>query len=194
MREPEGATMDGDDTLTRSMHDLGLATWFGGSLMGAIGLNSASAAVEKPKDRVRVANAGWARWTPVNLAAIGAYVVGGAALTWSNRDRLRAQQGVGQVSLVKTGVSALALAATAYSRYLGQKIMDAGETPVRDAVTPDEETPPEVAKAQRQLKVLQWAIPAHVGALIIISSKMGEQQKPQSMVAGLARRLLPGAA
>jgi hypothetical protein len=186
--------MDEDDTLTRSMHDLGLATWFGGSLMGAVGLNSASAAVEKPKDRVRVANAGWARWTPVNLAAIGAYVVGGAALTWSNRDRLRAQQGVGQVSLVKTGVSALALAATAYSRYLGQKIMDAGETPVRDAVTPDEETPPEVAKAQRQLKVLQWAIPAHVGALIIISSKMGEQQKPQSMVAGLARRLLPGAA
>jgi hypothetical protein len=186
--------MDEDDTLTRSMHDLGLATWFGGSLMGAVGLNGASAAVEKPKDRVRVANAGWARWTPVNLAAIGAYVVGGAALTWSNRDRLRAQQGVGQVSLVKTGVSALALAATAYSRYLGQKIMDAGETPVRDAVTPDEETPPEVAKAQRQLKVLQWAIPAHVGALIIISSKMGEQQKPQSMVAGLARRLLPGAA
>ena len=118
--------MDGDDTLTRSMHDLGLATWFGGSLMGAVGLNGASAAVEKPKDRVRVANAGWARWTPVNLAAIGAYVVGGAALTWSNRDRLRAQQGVGQVSLVKTGVSALALAATAYSRYLGQKIMDAG--------------------------------------------------------------------
>ena len=186
--------MDGDDTLARSIHDLGLATWFGGSLMGAVGLNGASAAVGKPKDRIRVSSAGWARWTPVNLAAIGAYVVGGAALTWSNRDRLRAQQGVGQVSMVKTGVSALALAATAYSRYLGQKIMDADEVRVQDAVTPNEETPPEVAKAQRQLKVLQWAIPAHVGALIIISSKMGEQQKPQTMVAGLARRLLPNAA
>ena len=186
--------MNGDDTIARSIHDLGLATWFGGSLMGAVGLNGASAAVQKPKDRIRVSNAGWARWTPVNLAAIGAYVVGGAALTWSNRDRLRAQQGVGQVSLVKTGVSALALAATAYSRYLGQKIMDAEEVRAQDAVTPNEETPPEVAKAQRQLKVLQWAIPAHVGALIIISSKMGEQQKPQSMVAGLARRLRPNAA
>jgi hypothetical protein len=186
--------MDGDDTLTRSMHDLGLATWFGGSLMGAVGLNGASAAVEDPKERIGVANAGWARWTPVNLAAIGAYVVGGAALTWSNRDRLRAQQGVGQVSMLKTGVTALALAATAYSRYLGQKIMDAGEVPVQDAVRPNEETPPEVAKAQRQLKVLQWAIPAHVGALIVISSKMGEQQKPQAMVAGLLRQLLPSAA
>ena len=28
-----------DDTLARSLHDLGLAAWFGGSLMGAIGLN-----------------------------------------------------------------------------------------------------------------------------------------------------------
>ena len=31
--------MDGDNTLARSIHDLGLATWFGGSLMGAVGLN-----------------------------------------------------------------------------------------------------------------------------------------------------------
>jgi hypothetical protein len=186
--------MDGDDTLARSIHDLGLATWFGGSLMGAVGLNGASAAVESKKDRVRVASAGWARWTPVNLAAIGSYLVGGAVLTWSNRDRLRVQKGVGQASVLKTGVSALALAATAYSRYLGQKIMDAGDVPVRDAVTPKEQTPPEVAKAQRQLKVLQWAIPAHVAALIVISSKMGEQQKPRNAVVGLAKRLLPGAA
>ncbi len=186
--------MDRDDTLARSMHDLGLATWFGGSLMGAVGLNGASAAVESQKERVRVANAGWARWTPVNFAAIGGYVVGGAILTWSNRDRLRGQQGVGQASLLKTGVSALALAATAYSRYLGQKIMEAGDVPVQDAVTPNEGTPPEVAKAQRQLKVLQWAIPAHVGALIVVSSKMGEQQRPQNVVVGLAKRLLPSAA
>ena len=30
-----------DNTLARSLHDLGLATWFGGSLMGAVGLNGA---------------------------------------------------------------------------------------------------------------------------------------------------------
>lgn len=183
--------MDADDTLARSMHDVGLATWFGGSLMGAVGLNGASAAVESQQERVRVANAGWARWTPVNLAGIGAYVLGGAVLTWSNRNRLGGQKGVGQASALKTGVSALALAATAYSRYLGQKIMEAGDVPVKDAVTPKEQTPEEVAKAQRQLKVLQWAIPAHIGALIVISSKMGEQQRPQNVLSGLARRLSP---
>ena len=60
--------MTQNNTLARSLHDLGLATWFGGSLMGAIGLNGAAAVVDQPGQRLRVANAGWARWTPVNLA------------------------------------------------------------------------------------------------------------------------------
>jgi hypothetical protein len=32
-----------DNTVARSLHDLGLAAWFGGSLMGAVGLNGAAA-------------------------------------------------------------------------------------------------------------------------------------------------------
>jgi hypothetical protein len=52
-----------DNTLARSLHDVGLATWFGGSLMGAVGLNGAAATVAQPTQRPRVANTGWARWT-----------------------------------------------------------------------------------------------------------------------------------
>jgi hypothetical protein len=33
-----------DNTLARSLHDVGLAAWFGGSLMGAVGLNGAASA------------------------------------------------------------------------------------------------------------------------------------------------------
>ena len=58
------------NTVARSMHDVGLATWFGGSLMGAVGLNGAAGEVSDPPQRARVANSGWARWTPVNLGAI----------------------------------------------------------------------------------------------------------------------------
>jgi len=65
-----------DNTLARSLHDLGLAAWFGGSLMGAVGLNGAAAVVDQPQLRLRMENAGWARWTPVNLAGIAAYVTG----------------------------------------------------------------------------------------------------------------------
>jgi hypothetical protein len=46
-----------DNTVSRSLHDLGLATWFGGSLMGAVGLNGAAADVEEPRQRLRVTNA-----------------------------------------------------------------------------------------------------------------------------------------
>ena len=47
-----------DNTLARSLHDLGLAAWFGGSLMGAVGLNGAAAMVDSPEQRLRVANTG----------------------------------------------------------------------------------------------------------------------------------------
>ncbi|HVL27167.1 MAG TPA: hypothetical protein VM390_03395, partial [Acidimicrobiales bacterium] len=63
-------------TLARSLHELGLAAWFGGSLMGTIGVNGAAAEVDSPRQRARVANAGWDRWSPVNLAAIGAHLAG----------------------------------------------------------------------------------------------------------------------
>jgi hypothetical protein len=80
-----------NNTVSRSLHDLGLATWFGGSLMGAVGLNGAAADVEESKQRLRVANAGWNRWTPVNLAGITAHVVGGAVLLAANKGRVAGQ-------------------------------------------------------------------------------------------------------
>jgi hypothetical protein len=81
------------NTVIRSLHDLGLAAWFGGSLAGAVGFNGAAADVPDEKLRLRVANAAWARWTPVNLAAIGAHLVGGAGILYANRDRVGGQQG-----------------------------------------------------------------------------------------------------
>jgi len=33
------------NTVVRSLHDLGLAAWFGGSLAGAVGINGAAADV-----------------------------------------------------------------------------------------------------------------------------------------------------
>jgi hypothetical protein len=66
------------NTLVRNLHDLGLGAWFGGSLAGAVAVNGAAADVPDPNLRLRVANAGWARWTPVNAVAIGAHLIGGA--------------------------------------------------------------------------------------------------------------------
>jgi hypothetical protein len=108
--------------------------------MGAVGLNAAAKQAAEPTDRIRVANAGWARWTPVNTIGIAAYAAGGT-----------------------TGP------------------------------TPAPETPSEVRKIQRQLKLLQYAIPGHVGGLIAITALMSEQQRTSQVVQGVTRRFLPAA-
>ena len=180
------------NTVARSLHDLGLATWFGGSLMGAVGLNGAAGEVDDPAQRARVANVGWARWTPVQLGAVAAHLAGAAVLTRANRGRLAGQGGVASATGAKLALTVAALAATGYSRRLGQKVMDAGDVPVEGGTQPGAFTPPEVESAQKQLHRLQWAIPALTGAMLVMTSRMGEQQRPTSVAKGVLRRVLPG--
>ena len=186
--------MAADNTVSRSLHDLGLAAWFGGSLMGAVGLNGATAQVEEPKQRLRVANAGWNRWTPINLAGIAAHLAGGTVLLTANKGRVTTQQGVATATMIKTALTGAALAATAWSRALGAKLDQAGEVPVEGGTDPGGETPEDVARAQRQLKVLQWVIPALTGAILVVNARMGEQQRPAQVSGGLLGRLRPGRA
>ncbi len=173
------------NSLARSLHDLGLAAWFGGSLMGAVGVNGAAAEVDQPTQRARVANAGWARWTPVNLAGIVAHLLGALVLTRANRGRMATQRGVRSAAMTKAVLTGAALGATAYSRVLGQRVMSAGDVPVEGGAEPSEATPPEVAKAQQQLRVLQWVIPALTGATLVVNARMGEQQRPEAVAEGL---------
>ena len=186
--------MPADNTVSRSLRDLGLAAWFGGSLMGAVGLNGAAAEVEESKQRLRVANAGWNRWTPVNLAGIAGHLAGGAVLLAANKGRVAGQQGVAQATVAKAALTGAALAATAWSRALGAKLDQAGEVPVEGGTEPRDDTPEDVAKAQRRLKVLQWAIPALTGAVLVLNARMGEQQRPAQVTGGLLGRFRPGRA
>jgi hypothetical protein len=171
------------------MHDIGLAAWFGGSLMGAIGVNGAAADVDDPRQRARVANAGWGRWTPFNAAAIGAHLIGGAKLMKENRGRVATQKGVLANTNTKLALTAGALGATAYARVLGQKMMNAGDVPVGGGTDPLATTPPEVAKAQKQLHALQWAIPGLTGAMLASSALHEEQQRPTEAARGVLKGL-----
>jgi hypothetical protein len=178
------------NTFAHFLHDAGLATWFGGSLMGAVGVNGAAAQVADPRQAAVVANTGWSRWTPVNAAAIGAHLLGGALLLNANKGRVKHQKGVLANTNTKLALTAGALGATAYSRVLGQKLIEAGNVPVDAAVTtPD----PTVAKAQKQLKALQWAIPGLTGAVLASSALHEEQQRPAQVLRG-SLQALPGRA
>ncbi|WP_234359425.1 hypothetical protein [Plantactinospora sp. BC1] len=176
-------------TVLRSMHDLGLAAWFGGSLMGAIGVNGAAAKVSDSTQRLGVASAGWAKWTPVNAAAIGTHVAGAAGELITESPRMFVQAGVGRMSAVKTGLTVAALAATGYSRMLGMQLEKTGKAPVVATTAPENGTPAGVAARQRQLRVLQWVIPALTGGLIVVTAFAGEQQKPGQVVQGVLNRM-----
>jgi hypothetical protein len=181
-------------TFVRSLHDLGAAAWFGGSLMGAIGLNGASEAVKDPSDRVRAATVGWAKWWPVSAAAVGAHLIGGAALLSVNSPRVGAQKGVGTSTVLKTALTAGAIGATAYNGVLGAKIAQGAkhEESAESAVTPDALTPSDVAAAQKQQRVMQWVTPALVGGVIVLGAQQGEMQRDSQLKKGLLGRILPG--
>ncbi len=182
------------NTLSRALHDIGLAGWFGGSLMGAVGVNAAAGTVDESGQRARVANAGWARWTPVNAGFIAAHLVGAGRLTWANKGRLTAQKGVAGATIAKGALTVAALGATAYARVVGQRVIEAGDVPVESGTEPGAQTPSDIAQAQRQLKALQWAIPGLTGGVLVLNALMGEQQRPKQVFSGIAERLAPPAA
>ena len=176
------------NTIFRAMHDIGLAAWFGGTLANAVALNPAAAQAQGSHATGAVTNTGWDRWTPVNAAAIGAHLVGSIGQLAGNQGRVAGQQGVGSMALAKTALTAAALGATAYSRVLGKKVSAKTDVPAESGTSPSATTPKAVADAQRQLKVLQWAVPALTGALVVISSFAGEQQRAEEVSKGLLGR------
>jgi hypothetical protein len=179
------------NTLSRSMHDVGLAAWFGGTLANAVALNPAAARAGGARDTGAVANTGWDRWTPVNGAAIGLHVAGSIGQIAGNKSRIASQKGVASMVVLKTGLTVAALGATAYSRVLGKKVSKQTAVPAASGTTPTGGTPSEVAAAQRQLSMLQWAVPALTGVLLVVSSYAGEQERASEVKQGILSRLTP---
>ena len=178
------------NTISRSLHDLGLSAWFGGTLANAVALNPAASAARSATDTGAVANVGWDRWTPVNAAAIGAHLIGSVGQIQGNKERIQGQEGVASMALAKTGLTVAALGITAYSRVLGKKISDQTRVPVESGTEPVASTPPDVAAAQRQLRLLQWAVPAVTGAIVVISAFAGEQERASEVNKGVLRRVI----
>ncbi|WP_406729352.1 hypothetical protein WJ438_39260 [Streptomyces sp. GD-15H] len=189
--------MSGRNTWIRSLHDVGLAAWFGGSLMGAVGLNGAARAVglngaaqeESGTDETssRIASVGWAKWAPVNAAAIGAHLFGGGGLLAVNAHRVATQKGVAASTTAKTVVTAAALAATAYARVLGKKIELASSQDPQDHEKAAQH-PVDINQARRHLAWAQWAVPALTGGLVVLNALHGEQQRPGEQLHGMWER------
>jgi hypothetical protein len=177
-------------TIFHQLHDVGLAAWFGGTLANAVALNPAAGQAGADSRVGAVANQGWDRWTPVNAAAIGAHLAGAAGLLKHDLGRAKVQQGVPTMAGIKTALTVAALAVTGYSRMLGQRVSGHDAVPASDGTSPSTATPPDVAAAQKQLKVLQWAVPAITGSIVLISAYASEQYRPEEVSKGVLQRVL----
>jgi hypothetical protein len=176
------------NTIARSVRDLALANWFGGSLMGAIGLNGSAGAVSDPRERSTVPRAGWQRWTPLEAAGILAVVAGDSVLIASRPQHLAAQHGYARNLTMKLAINGAAVAATLGTWLLGRRLDRAGDVPVEGASEPRQDTPRQAAAAQRGLRVLQWVVPALTGAHIVMNAVLGEQERPRVVAEGALRR------
>jgi hypothetical protein len=174
--------------IARSIHDLTAGAWFGGSLMGAVGLNGATAEAHDPKERTRLSSLGWKKWAPVQTAAFAAHLASGVPLILGNEERLAKQHGVLRLTVYKSVVTLLGAAVTLYAGLVGQKVDKLSHEGSGGATEPGPGSSDELAKAQKQLKMLQWAIPFFAAWVIVLSAKQGEMQRVENVALGLKKQ------
>jgi hypothetical protein len=191
---------DDSHVLAQSVHDLGSALWFGGSVMGVAGVNKSGNDLRDGLDKVRVAESAWQRFAPVQWAGIAAVLVAGSTLSAASKGRLAAQQGYARAGSVKAGVAVAGALASGFAAYSGKRIGDLTEQAasagrrldVQDASTPNAHTPPEVASWQKRQRAAQYLVPLLSGANVVLNSYLVQSYRPGAAARGVAGRLLPG--
>jgi hypothetical protein len=178
--------MSGRNTVVHSMHDLGLAAWFGGGLMGVVGLNGAASKAKDPTERLRLSSLGWGKWAPVQLAAIVVHGIGGVGLILGNKGRLATQGEARSNTAIKLVLTGVAGAASLSAAIAGATIAKHSDEGAKSVTEPSESSSDELKKAQRNEKWLQWSIPVLTGALLILGAQQDEQYRA---VAGFGKTL-----
>jgi hypothetical protein len=192
-------TTDDSHVVAQAVHDLGAALWFGGSVMGAAGVNKAGEDLRDGVDKVRVAESAWRRFAPAQWLGIGAVMVAGSRLTWESKARLAVQHGLGRAGAAQATVVMAGTAATAFAAWSGRRIGQLTERAhergepfdTTDATVPNAGTPPEVKVWQRRQRVAQYLVPMLAGANIVLNAYLTQQYRPGATLAGIARRLRP---
>ncbi len=162
-------------TTVRAVHLLTNAAWFGGSLMGAVGLNPAAREGDSPREQAEIADRGWTTWGPVQGGAIALHLVSGIAILADNRRRTLSHTPTTVAVLAKTALTGAALAASVAAYVNGAHLGQAREKADQD---------PGARRLARELtqrlRWLQWATPLTTGGLLVLDAYLGEQQRGEA--------------
>src|SRR3712207_5955983 len=166
-------------------HDLGLSTWFGGTLFGQVSLNPAVSAISDESERGRVLNETWARFQVANLPAMLS-----ALLTWRlggvrDDSELRAP-GLTRAKDVLLGGAAFNTVASALLGASTAASSREGATPVRSGTKPSPRTPPGAALAVRLLRFTGNGSLALLAATVVVSALIeASEPKPRGILSRL---------
>ena len=182
--------------VTRAAHDLGLATWFGGSMFGKFAHNPSLQAISDHRERGKVANAAWNGYNALNLVSLGAAVGGWAAARFTEANPVRMSATENALSVAKDALMVAAVATGIANGVQGARLARQGRdgaVPIETGTKPALETPPEAARIQRSLEALGNLNVAVGAALIAVNAVLAQvnYSRPTARRA-LLRRSNPG--
>src|ERR687895_2243804 len=166
-------------------HDLGLSTWFGGTLFGQVSLNPAVSSIDDQRERGRVLSEAWARFQAANLPAMLSTLLGWRLGGVRDDSELRAP-GLRRAKDVLLGGAAFNTVASAILGASTAAVSRGGATPVRSGTKPSRQTPPEAALALRLLRFTGNGSLALLAATVVVSSLIeASEPKPRGILSRL---------
>jgi len=129
-------------------HDLGLSTWFGGTLFGQLSLNPAVSSIGDQRERGRVLSEAWARFQAANLPAMLSTLLGWRLGGVREDSQVRAP-GLTRAKDILLGGAVFNTVASALLGTSTAASSRGGATPVRSGTKPSPQTPSEAALAFR---------------------------------------------
>ena len=168
-----------NDIVIRSLHDVGLAGWFGSSLLRAtnLGRSATAGSMDQARDVERKGEESTA-WSSIAVASIAAHLLGGAGLILTNRQRHKQQPAVMATTIAKTVVTGAALGATVYVGTLGSRLRhleaESGGQPALDQQQ-------EVGRIRSRITVVGWSVPVLTAVLVVLAAREGELQRPSQI-------------
>ncbi len=141
----------------RALHDLGIATWFGGQVFGKFALNPVVERISNPRERGKVVNSGWFSFNPIGFGGLAiAGVVHLAARKTEMRDE-RLPPVERSLVRAETALMATTTALTLATGVQGARLAaqaPGGAVPIKTGTKPLRRTPPKAAALQRSIEAL----------------------------------------
>jgi len=166
-------------------HDLGLSTWFGGTLFGQVSLNPAVSSISDEEERGRVLNEAWGRFQAANIPAMLSTLLGWRLGGVRDDSELRAP-GLTRAKDILLGGAAFNTVASALLGASTAASSRGGATPVRSGTKPSRRTPPEAALAVRPPRFTGDVSLALLAAAVVVSALIeAAEPKPRGFLARL---------